>query len=32
MALADLEGFYREAKKHYDEDEAFAERARAAMW
>jgi arginyl-tRNA synthetase len=27
MALADLEGFYREAKKHYDEDEAFAERA-----
>lgn len=28
MALADLEVFYREAKKHYDEDEAFAERAR----
>ena len=28
MALADLEAFYREAKKHYDEDEAFAERAR----
>jgi len=28
MALADLEGFYREAKKHYDEDAAFAERAR----
>ncbi len=28
MALADLEGFYREAKKTYDEDEAFAERAR----
>jgi len=28
MALADLEGFYREAKKHYDEDEAFAEKAR----
>ncbi|ACF92152.1 arginine--tRNA ligase [Salmonella enterica subsp. enterica serovar Schwarzengrund] len=28
MALADLEGFYRDAKKHYDEDEAFAERAR----
>ncbi|EEL1065162.1 arginine--tRNA ligase [Salmonella enterica] len=28
MALADLEGFYRVAKKHYDEDEAFAERAR----
>ncbi|EOU1296482.1 arginine--tRNA ligase [Cronobacter sakazakii] len=28
MALSDLEGFYREAKKHYDEDEAFAERAR----
>lgn len=29
MALADLEGFYRKAKKHYDEDEAFAERARS---
>ncbi|MGF2390757.1 arginine--tRNA ligase [Klebsiella sp. 20_N_Kleb] len=29
MALADLEGFYREAKKHYDEDEAFADRARS---
>ena len=29
MPLADLEGFYREAKKHYDEDEAFAERARS---
>jgi arginyl-tRNA synthetase len=28
MALADLEGFYRDAKKHYDEDEVFAERAR----
>lgn len=28
MALADLEVFYREAKKHYDEDAAFAERAR----
>lgn len=28
MALADLEGFYRDAKKHYDEDEAFAERSR----
>ena len=28
MALADLEVFSREAKKHYDEDEAFAERAR----
>ncbi|ECG5076822.1 arginine--tRNA ligase [Salmonella enterica] len=28
MALADLEEFYRDAKKHYDEDEAFAERAR----
>ncbi|EEI7200741.1 arginine--tRNA ligase [Salmonella enterica] len=28
MALADLEGFYRDAKKHYDDDEAFAERAR----
>ncbi|HEM6680038.1 TPA: arginine--tRNA ligase [Citrobacter koseri] len=28
MALADLEGFYRDAKKHYDEDEAFTERAR----
>ena len=29
MELADLEAFYREAKKCYDEDEAFAERARA---
>jgi len=29
MALADLEGFYRQAKQHYDEDEAFAERARS---
>lgn len=29
MALADLEGFYREAKKHYDEDADFAERARS---
>ncbi|PQY23551.1 arginine--tRNA ligase [Cronobacter sakazakii] len=29
MALSDLEGFYREAKKHYDEDEAFADRARS---
>lgn len=29
MALADLEGFYREAKKHYDEDQVFAERARS---
>ncbi|MFJ2975144.1 arginine--tRNA ligase [Kluyvera sp. NPDC087067] len=29
MALADLEGFYRDAKKHYDEDEIFAERARS---
>lgn len=28
MALADLEAFYREAKKAYDEDAAFAERAR----
>ncbi len=28
MALADLENFYREAKKNYDEDPAFAERAR----
>jgi arginyl-tRNA synthetase len=28
MALADLEAFYREAKKHYDEDAVFAERAR----
>ncbi|EFF2382545.1 arginine--tRNA ligase [Escherichia coli] len=28
MELADLEGFYRDAKKHYDEDEEFAERAR----
>ncbi|MCX9021489.1 arginine--tRNA ligase [Citrobacter portucalensis] len=29
MALADLEVFYRDAKKHYDEDGAFAERARS---
>nr|WP_194704478.1 arginine--tRNA ligase [Vibrio sp. S11_S32] len=29
MELADLEGFYRESKKLYDEDEAFAIRARA---
>ncbi|RWR03862.1 arginyl-tRNA synthetase [[Pantoea] beijingensis] len=28
IALADLEGFYREAKKAYDEDEDFAQRAR----
>ena len=28
MELQDLEAFYREAKKHYDEDEAFAEKAR----
>lgn len=28
MALADLESFYRAAKKHYDEDEIFAEKAR----
>lgn len=28
IALADLEAFYREAKRTYDEDEAFAERAR----
>ncbi|MBG3080638.1 arginine--tRNA ligase [Proteus mirabilis] len=28
MALSDLEEFYREAKKCYDEDEVFAERAR----
>ena len=28
LELADLEAFYREAKKHYDEDEVFAERAR----
>lgn len=29
MALADLENFYREAKKHYDEDATFAEKARS---
>ncbi|MDB6371145.1 arginine--tRNA ligase [Photorhabdus bodei] len=29
MALSDLEAFYREAKKHYDEDEEFAIRARS---
>ncbi|HHF3475916.1 TPA: arginine--tRNA ligase [Haemophilus influenzae] len=28
MELQDLEAFYREAKKHYDEDEIFAEKAR----
>jgi arginyl-tRNA synthetase len=28
MALSDLESFYRAAKKHYDEDEVFAEKAR----
>lgn len=28
MELADLESFYRESKKLYDEDEQFAERAR----
>ena len=28
MELSDLEAFYREAKKCYDEDEGFAERAR----
>jgi arginyl-tRNA synthetase len=29
MELSDLEGFYRESKKLYDEDEEFAVRARA---
>ncbi len=29
IALADLEAFYREAKRTYDEDPAFAERARS---
>ncbi len=29
IALADLEAFYREAKKVYDQDEDFAERARS---
>lgn len=28
LELSDLEAFYREAKKHYDSDEVFAERAR----
>lgn len=28
MELRDLEAFYTQAKRHYDEDEAFAERAR----
>lgn len=28
MELADLEAFYRESKKFYDEDETFAEKAR----
>lgn len=29
MQLSSLENFYREAKKHYDEDAEFAERARS---
>jgi arginyl-tRNA synthetase len=29
MELSDLEAFYRESKKLYDEDEAFAEKARS---
>lgn len=28
LELSDLEAFYREAKKHYDEDPVFAEKAR----
>lgn len=28
FSLSDLEGFYREAKKRYDQDSAFAQRAR----
>lgn len=28
MELSDLEAFYRAAKEHYDNDEAFAEKAR----
>ncbi|MCK9469938.1 MAG: arginine--tRNA ligase [Porticoccaceae bacterium] len=28
LALKDLEGFYQQAKKHFDEDEQFATRAR----
>ncbi len=28
MELQDSQAFYREAKKHYDEDEVFAEKAR----
>lgn len=28
FALKDLEGFYQQAKKHFDEDESFAQRAR----
>lgn len=28
ISLADLEGFYREAKQRYDRDESFAERSR----
>lgn len=28
LALNDLEGFYQQAKQHFDEDEAFAQRAR----
>ena len=28
MELSDIEAFYREAKRHYDEDESFAEKSR----
>ena len=28
LALSDLEVFYQQSKKHFDEDEAFADRAR----
>lgn len=28
MELVDFEGFYRDAKKYYDEDEEFVERVR----
>ncbi|NLF29500.1 MAG: arginine--tRNA ligase [Planctomycetes bacterium] len=31
LSIADMEAFYRQAKKRFDEDEAFAERARRTV-
>jgi arginyl-tRNA synthetase len=31
LAISDLESFYRESKKHFDEDPAFADEARATV-